>query len=94
MLQHFCDCYKFFRQPLTNQALCWPEEEDEGEVSAVMAQSVTQLLSVGCFSLIVTQGWRRICSRVGRSDGCWLRHQPISCSHSETETQGSVSLLR
>lgn len=25
---------------------------------------------------------------VGRSDGCWLRHQPISCSHSVTETQG------
>lgn len=65
------------------------DEEEEEEESVVRAWSVMPLLSDCCPSLPsdVTQGWRRICSRVGRSDGCWLRHQPISCSHSVTETR-------
>lgn len=65
---------------LANQRLCLLKENDEEEESDVKVWML--LLSTCCPLLPVTQGWRRICSRVGRLHGCWLRHQPISCWHS------------
>lgn len=60
----------------TNQRLCWLADD-----SSVMFSSAV------CWpSLLVIQGCMRICSRVGRSRGRRLRHQPISCWHSVTNT--------
>lgn len=76
-------------QRCIDQRLCSLEEDDKDDESAVMEWSVRLLLSACCPSLAVTHGWRRICSRVGRSDGSWLRHQPISCWHS-IDTHGNT----
>lgn len=79
------------KQKKDDQRLCSLEEEDNNDELAVIWWSVRLPLSTVCPSLAVTHGLRRICSRVGRSDGSWLRHQPINCWHSTTDTRGDES---